>query len=197
MSQQFKNNKYSALFVSTEHKKFGKNENTKVAPAPYSGVFATTREEIRAAHQATQVHLPRTLTPPPRPACEVKMSVEDKKKIIQCKLDDLYEGKKDLQDLIESLKTQKRTLNQSIIDERKGQKVPEKKSERTNINSFTYRANQGVSHPGFTYNPQLLNCPVSDITPAEYASRHKQWLYQYNNVDGWVRKKAEEGVYAR
>src|SRR6266704_1636978 len=33
--------------------------------------------------------------------------------------------------------------------------------------------------------------------PAEYAHQHERWLYQYNNVDGWVRKKAEEGVYAR
>jgi len=173
MSQQFNNNKYAALFVPAGHKNFGKNKKANTTP----GAFTSTRSEIRAARQAAQAHLPRAPTPPPRPISEPVMSRADKAKIIDCKINDLYEGKRDLQDMIESLKRQKRDINQSIIDKKQAEKatgkVPEKKSERTNINSFAYRANQGVSHPSFLFRPQRVNCSMSDISPAEYARRHE------------------------
>src|SRR6266568_54727 len=195
MSQQFNNNKYAALFVPAGHKNFGKNKKANTTP----GAFTSTRSEIRAARQAAQAHLPRAPTPPPRPISEPVMSRADKNKIIECKLNDLYEGKRDLQDMIESLKCQKRDLNQSIIDDKKAAKAAgnfqEKKSERTNINSFAYRANQGVSRPGFTYNLQRINRSMSDIMPAEYVRRHERWLHVCNDLSGW--EKAEEGVLAR
>jgi len=144
MYQQFKNNKFSALLVHTEHKSFVKNKNTKGAPAPYSGVFSMMREEIWATHQAAQVHLPHALTLLLCPACESVVPKEAQAKIIQSKLDDLYEGKRDLQGLIESLKEEKRALLG----------VPEKRSKRANMNSFASRANQGASCPSLIFNPQ-------------------------------------------
>src|SRR6266704_3610266 len=124
----FQNNQYSALFVPAAHKNFNKNKNTKVAPAPHSGVFSMMRDEIWAAHQAAQAHLPCNLTPLPHPVHEFVMPKEAQIKIVQSKLDDLYEGKKHLQGLIESLKEEKEALLG-------------KSTGRVDPSSFAYRAN--------------------------------------------------------
>src|SRR6266704_3901981 len=119
MSQQFQNNKFAALFVPAEHKNFSKNKKANTVP----GAFTSTHSEIRAARQAAQAHLPHAPTPPPRPISEPVMSCADKAKIIDCKINDLYEGKRDLQDMIESLKRQKRYINQSIIGAKRTEKA--------------------------------------------------------------------------
>ena len=154
-NNKFANNKFSALFVPTASKVAAKGNNNK--NNKNKGPYTATRADIIEQRLAAQSHLPRIPTPPRR-AEPVREQATTSQQAQLCQMQEelnkLYSDKKDVANMIESLKKAKRTL---LGKQREGV-------------TYTAKSNVGVHGQNILYQPKKADY-VPDIAVDEYTAR--------------------------